>query len=306
MDASTRVHQWKRAAAITLARGDLQATFLPEIGMLGASLRHAGDELLVLPKGLAGYRAGHQAGLPLLAPWANRLGQRRYEVAGRTVDLSRLDLHTDDNGLPIHGTMTARPGWEIVRVGRGSLSVRFDYGTDPELLAAFPFPHELVIDASVDGESLSVATTLRPTTDVAVPACFGWHPYLRIPRVPRRSWRLVLPPRDHVELDDRGLPTGRSTAEPPEGLAIGDRAFDDLYELAGHAELAVEGGGRRVTMRCLEGYRFAQVFVPPGRPFACLEAMVARTNALVTGGCPLIQPGDAHVARFAIAPTFLG
>ena len=54
--------------------------------------------------------AGDVTGLPLLAPWANRLGARRYEVDGVAVDLEGLDLHTDDHGLPIHGTMSAQPG----------------------------------------------------------------------------------------------------------------------------------------------------------------------------------------------------
>ena len=199
--------------------------------MLGASLRHEGDELLVLPAGVAGYRAGNQAALPLLAPWANRVGSYRYEIAGQNVDLEGLGLGTDDNGLPIHGTMTARPGWEIVRLEPGHLSARFDYGVHADLLKPFPFPHELVIDATVDAGSLSVTTTIRPTADRGVPVAFGWHPYLRLPRSPRRSWRLVLPACEHLELDDRGLPTGRSTSQAAEAQPIGDRTFDDLYAL---------------------------------------------------------------------------
>ena len=221
------------------------------------------------------------------------------------VDLEGLDLGTDDNGLPIHGTMTAQTGWEIVRLEPGALSVRFDYGARSDLLAAFPFPHELVIDASVDGESLSVTTTVRPTRDDAVPVAFGWHPYLRLPRAPRRSWRLLLPDCDHLELDGRSLPTGRSTPQPAEALPIGDRTFDDLYALGSQRELALEGGGRRLTVSYIEGYPYAQVFAPPGTGYACLEPMTARTNALVTGGSPLVQPGESYVSRFAITPRFI-
>ena len=77
-------------AGLTVSSGALLATFLPELGMLGASLRHRGEELLALPGGLDGYRAGEVTGLPLLAPWANRLGERRYEVEGVVVDLEGL------------------------------------------------------------------------------------------------------------------------------------------------------------------------------------------------------------------------
>ena len=137
--------------------------------MLGASLRHRGDELLALPGGLDGYRAGDVTGLPLLAPWANRLGQRRYEVEGVAVDLEGLDLHTDDHGLPIHGTMSAQPGWEVVELAEHSFAARFDFGGHPELLASFPFPHELRVEVAVAASALRVVTTIAATTDRAGP-----------------------------------------------------------------------------------------------------------------------------------------
>ena len=91
------------------------ATFLPDLGMTGVSLRCGGREHLALPGGLAALRAGATLGIPLLAPWANRLAARRYRAAGVDVDLDGLPLGTDGNGLPIHGFLVGRPGW---RVGR--------------------------------------------------------------------------------------------------------------------------------------------------------------------------------------------
>ena len=125
---------------VTLRAGDYQAVFLPGLGMLGASLKHRGAELLSLHGGVAGYAQGQPTGLPLLAPWANRLSRRRFRAAGVDVDLRRARVHLDENRLPIHGTMTAQPGWEIVRVEPARLVARFDYSS-PELLRAFPFPH---------------------------------------------------------------------------------------------------------------------------------------------------------------------
>ena len=116
---------------LTVAAGPLAATFLPELGLLGTSLRHRGDELLALPGGLDGYRAGAVTGLPLLAPWANRLSTWRYTVGDVVVDLEGLDLGTDERGIPIHGTMTAQPGWEVVASGDTAFECRFDFGRDP-------------------------------------------------------------------------------------------------------------------------------------------------------------------------------
>jgi hypothetical protein len=51
--ASVRIHRWRGVAAITLTSGELQATFVPEMNLLGASLRLGGEEFLALPGGVA-------------------------------------------------------------------------------------------------------------------------------------------------------------------------------------------------------------------------------------------------------------
>ena len=289
-----------RPAGLTVSSGPLAATFLPELGLLGASLRHRGDELLALPGGLDGYRGGDVTGLPLLAPWANRLGAPRYAVEGVTVDLEGLALHTDDQGLPIHGTLTAQPGWEVVQADERSFTARFDVGDHPGLLASFPFPHELRVEVALAATTLRMTTTVTPTTDQAVPISFGYHPYLHLPGVRREDVRLRLPARRHLELDSRGLPTGVARSEDAEDEPIGSRRFDDLYEVAADRRLALTGGGRRLSVELEDGYRFAQVFTPPAAASVCLEPMTAAVNALVDGGYPLVSPGASFTARFSL------
>ena len=293
--------------AVTLAAGQLEASLLPGLGLLGTSLRHRGEELLALPGGVEGYRDGHVTGLPLLAPWANRLPGWRYRAAGVEVDLDGLDLHTDPGGLPIHGTLTAHRGWRLERLAadadRVVLEAGLDYRDWPELLAAFPFPHRLTVTFALQGASLAVTTTLTATGDRPVPVAFGWHPYLRLPGAPRAAWRLLLPFRTHLELDDRGLPTGKAADETAEAAPVGERTFDDLYVLdADPAErrLGLEAAGRRLLVGYGDGYDHAQVFAPPGAEFVCLEPMTAPTAALATGATPLVAPGDSFSARFTI------
>jgi galactose mutarotase-like enzyme len=285
---------------VTVSSGTLDATFLPDLGMLGVSLRHEGAELLALPGGLDGYRTGHVTGLPLLAPWANRLAAWRYAVGDVEVDLAGLELATDPNGLPIHGTMTARPGWDVTARRTGAVEARYDLGAHPDLLASFPFPHELRLAVAVEGATLWLTTTLVATGDRAVPVSFGYHPYLRLPDVARSEVRLRLPARRHLALDARSIPTGGGADEPEEDRPIGDRMFDDHYALNGDGRFAVAGGGRTVTMRMGDGYRFAQVFTDPTGDTVCLEPMTAPVNALIDGGFPVVEPGDAFTASFSV------
>jgi len=289
-------------AELRLRAAGTEATFLPDLGMVGTSLRVDGEELLALPGGLAGYRGGHVTGLPLLAPWANRLGQRRYEIAGVKVDLTDVDLHDDGQGLPIHGTMTAQPGWEIVDRTSSSARVRFDYGTRADLLRAFPFPHELVLDIDVADGLLRVATTVRPTRDRPLPVSFGWHPYLAL-HGSRTDTRVRLPECRHLVLDSRGLPTGDTEAQLERSELLGDRSFDDGYALGEDRRLAVEGGPGSITVDLGDGYPYAQVYSPADATFACLEPMTAPTNALVTGAARLVEPGGAFSAEFTITLT---
>ena len=77
----------KESSAHTLCAGDLEAVFLPDHGMLGASLRYKGVEILRRGKISKRRGKGEQRGNPLLYPWANRLSEPRYRVLGREVVL---------------------------------------------------------------------------------------------------------------------------------------------------------------------------------------------------------------------------
>src|SRR5215211_3051100 len=283
--------RWEGHPAITLRAGATSATFVPGLGMTGVSLRVDRREFLATPGGANALRGGHTLGLPLLAPWANRLDAGQYRVAGVVVDLRRRRLHRDSNGLPIHGLLVGSDRWRVVRRGArsGVVELRAAIAGDA---AAFPFPHRIDVVARLRDRRLDLVTTVAPTTRRRVPIAFGWHPYLRIPGARRGQWLLRLPAREHLVLDARGLPTGGRVREPAERARIERRTFDDLYALGRDRALSLESDHGAVTVRGDAGYPYAQVWVPPGMPFAALEPMTAPTNALVTGAVPLVTPGD--------------
>jgi aldose 1-epimerase len=296
------IEHWRGEPGVMLTAGDYEAVFLPGLGMLGGSLTYQGTELVYLGGGPARYRAGHQTGFPLLAPWANRLATRRYRAAGVDVDLRRRALGTDENGLPIHGTMTAQRGWQIVRLEPGVLRTTFDYGARDDLLKAFPFPHALDLRVALSEAGLRVDVTVRPTGRRRVPVSFGWHPYFTVPGS-RRSWTLELPPRRHLELDAKSIPTGKAARERAEREPLGTRTFDDGYALGSDRRFALEGDGRRLDIRFGSNYPFAQVFAPPRSTFVAIEPMTAPTNALATDRCPVVRPGQRFTASFTVAAS---
>jgi aldose 1-epimerase len=287
--------------AVRLTSGDLAATFVPRLGMIGASLEHQGDELLGQRNGLAAYEAkGSTMGIPLLYPWANRLAGLHYAAAGKEVALDPDSplVRLDPNGLPIHGLLAANPRWEIT----GDLEARLDFGAQPELLEAFPFPHEIRMEVALDDDGLRITTTVDANAGSPVPISFGFHPYFALPNLPSEEWRIELPLREHLELDDKGIPTGETTEIDPIEGALSERSFDDAYTgVAG--DLVLEGGGRRIAVGFESGYPYAQVYAPEGQELICFEPMTAPTNALVAGTAPVLQPGESFSASFRITVT---
>jgi len=295
-----RERSFRGEPAIELSAGSVSAVFVPRIGMSGVSLRCRSREHLALPGGLDALRAGTTAGLPLLAPWANRLSGRRYRAAGVTVDLKGRRLTVDENGLPIHGFLVGSSGWSVHRYGTRGDTARLASSIDIDN-REFPFPCRIEVIATVRDAQLRVDTTIVPLGRRPVPIAFGWHPYLRVPGTPRHRWQLRMPGRAHCALDDRGIPNGATEREPAESAAIGTRTFDDLYALGRDRRLSfASDDGRSVELHCGTNYPYAQVWVPKGRPFAALEPMAAPTNALVSGDAPMARPGESFTARFAL------
>ena len=280
------------------------AQFVPEAGMIGTSLTHSGVELLGQRRGLDGYlAAGKTMGIPILYPWANRLGGNTYTAEDVTVTLTPGEnrVRPDPNGLPIHGTLAAYPGWRVTTESENELTAEVDFGADPGLLASFPYPHVLTMTVRLAERALTVRTTVTATGDTAVPLCFGFHPYLRLPDVARAEWIIETPPLRHLRLDQRGLPIGDSEPQPGKEESLGDNAFDDAYDqVSDGAVFAVSGGGRRVEVHFQRGYPAAQIFAPLAEDVVCFEPMTAPTDALRRGGYRCARPGAPAVAVFSI------
>jgi aldose 1-epimerase len=293
----------------TLAAGDLRAVFLPGLGMLGASLRHRGEELLGRVDDIEACAvAGRTCGIPLLYPWANRLGDRRYQVAGREVLLDPASslLHFTDDGLPIHGVPWSRLSWQVTGEETNMLKAQLEWASD-NLLAVFPFPHRLEMAVTLHPRNLTVETTLIAGPSGSVPVSFGFHPYLRLPGLPRAEWQIDVPAMRRLLLDTRQLPTGEETPFAGLDASLGDRDFDDGFVvLEERPTFVVTGGGRRIALEFLEGYRYAQVYAPSGKDYLALEPMTAPTNALATGrGIRLVEPGEVFRATFRVGVELL-
>jgi aldose 1-epimerase len=294
----------KDASACTLGAGDLEAVFLPAHGMLGASLRHKGVELLGRVEDLEAAAAkGSTAGIPLLHPWANRLAEPRYRVLGQQVilDVSSPLLHLDEHGLPMHGVPWALLQWEVTEARQDFVAARLEWSAS-DLLAIFPFRHRLELVAIIKPNALILETTLIASSEGPVPVSFGFHPYFSLAEPARANWQLKLPLMQRLVLNSSGIPTGDE--EPFGGFdgSLGKNSLDEGFALTeDRASFSIAGPLRKIFVDLLEGYRYAQVFAPKDKDYLALEPMTAPTGALTSGhGLRLVGPDERFRAVFQI------
>lgn len=321
------------SASITLthAAAGSSLELVPDAGMVAVSWVVAGNEVLALPCGreefLAAARTG---GIPLLYPYANRLGADSFAVCGKPVDLARVpSLKRDDTRHPIHGLMLRRGGWSLAVHGPGQLQAELDWGAHPELMGAFPFAHtlritwRLVAGGSAGAASLHVDTEVHADRGVDVPVAFGWHPYFHVHDPAGAQVRMA--PAAGVALDAAGLPVdgavararGAACAVAP-GPVVGDGGAGERRDRVGQGQDAlylrkdlgtvahaspvasITDAHRRIDVLMDAHYPFMQVFSPRGASFACIEPMTAPTDGLRSGDCPVARAGGTFRAAFEV------
>lgn len=270
---------------------NVTATFVPKAGMVCSSMTHDGEEMLGQRYGLAGYlETGRTFGVPILAPWANRLGKMAYAVVHEGGGVRRIDvnpetpnLRVDPYGQPIHGLLRGSSDWDIMEVGASSeeawIMARLVFDQKRIDFPAFPFEHHIELKVTLRATSLTFSTAIIATGQDEVPIAFGWHPYLSIPGLERSEWDVYIPFTHRCPLDSTKLPTGtREVVEPIVGK-LGDRPLDDLYaDVANGTTAYIQGNGRRMSIRFDLGYDWAILYGPPHRDHICLEPMTAASD----------------------------
>ena len=295
------------AVTLTDPSSSVTATVVPLAGMVVSSLADGDKEFLGQRRGLDAYITnGKTMGIPLLYPWANRLSASKYGINGAVVTLTpgTGGVRTDEHGVPIHGVLAAYPGWLVTDRSDNSVTAVLDYGGRPRLLASFPFPHVLTQQVTLADRTLTIETTVMPTTAASVPLCFGYHPYLSLPGVARADWLLETPTMRHLPVDNWGLPTGShedwtGSAEPLKSTVYDD-GFDQVPD---GSVFAISGGERRIEVTFIKGYPAAQLFAPGNDDIVAIEPMAAPTDSLRRGNYRFAVAGKPEKCRFSVKVT---
>lgn len=279
---------------LTDAGRQMEVTIVPGIGNIAYAMVVRGRDVLWTPTGgLAAFRAKPSlAGIPLLAPWANRLDQPAFFANGKKYVLNEElgNLKFDRSRQPMHGLLAASPHWQVVATKADASSAqvtsRLEFWRHPDLMAQFPFAHTIEVTYRLAEGELEVETLLRNHATAPMPVAIGFHPYFRLHDAPRDRWKLHLAARQHVGLTERLVPSGADRPVAfPDPLPLAGVQLDDVFrelirDAGGRAEFWIQGERQRLSVILGPRYLAGVVYAPPGRDFVCIEPMAAITNGL--------------------------
>ena len=238
-------------------------------------------------------------GIPLLHPWANRLGSERFEVAGRQVVLDSrrrrsASIRTAFRSMACSLRRLGGGSSGTMPAGDRALLAPTSTSAPDGLMAAFPFPHEIRLDASLTGSALRSSPRSGPRGG-------GRADLVRLPPLLPASRGRALRVGDRDPGRERLVSTGAcsrpgSASRWRSTRARSARGPSTTPTSPGYAG-PLRARRRRPADRRLvrSGYPYAQVYAPADDDVIALEPMTSPTNALVTGGpaLPLLAPGDS-------------
>jgi aldose 1-epimerase len=152
-------------------------------------------------------------GMPLLAPFANRLDETAFYANGKKYNFD-LELGNVRGPIPSTGFVNGSKEWHLVEFkadGKNAwVTCRLDFYRIPEFMKQFPFAHTITITYRVSEGTLEVHTRLDNLSNEPMPVVIGFHPIYELPDGNRDDWTVSVDAKTQwIEIPER-LPTGET------------------------------------------------------------------------------------------------
>ena len=268
---------------------EVEVSIVPAIGNRAYEMKVHGKNILYFESaGVSDFQKNpRMSGVPFLAPWADLLNEPGFWANGKHYQFN-MELGNVRGAMPIHGLLVRSPFWHVTEVASDEKSAhvtsRLEFWKYPDLMAQWPFAHEYEMTYSLSEGVLEVRTTVVNLSAESMPLVLGFHPFTRIPDIPRDEWTAHIPARTHVIADDRNIPTGEMRPlDIPNPLLLKGQRLDDGFtdlerDAAGRAHFWIESGGKKVETLFGPKYTVATIWLPSdpdGQPrqFICFEPL---------------------------------
>ena len=214
-------------------------------------------------------------GIPLLAPFANRLDEQAFYANGRkyTFDMERSNVR---GAIPIHGYLSGARDWNLLEaksdVKGAWVTTSLDFYRNPQWMQQFPFAHTLEMTYRLADGALEVRTRIENLSVEPMPVAIGFHPYFQLTDSTREDWMLTVGAKSRWLLAENKIPTGE--LEPAEKLlvdrkaaALKDLDLDDVFgdlerDAQGRALMSVKGKRQQLDVLLGPNYKAIVVYSP--------------------------------------------
>lgn len=235
-------------------------------------------------------------GVPLLAPFANRLDETAFYANGQKYNFD-LELGNVRSPQPIHGFLQNATAWKVIDSGSnrdGSwVTSRLEFYRIPQYMKQFPFAHTLTLTYRLANGALEVHTRIDNLSSEPMPVAIGFHPYFQLTDSTRNDWTLDVGAKLHWVKGANRMPSGET--EPAERFWGGDphqvplarfatTSLDELFtdlerDRDGIAHVGLSGRKQMLTVKLGPKFKallvFSQVPGTPPRPDATPLAPIA-------------------------------
>jgi len=218
-------------------------------------------------------------GMPLLAPFANRLDEMAFYANGRKFNFDP-EIGNVRGPVPIHGFIRGVPAWSLVEANADRRSAwvtsRLDFYRNPAWMKQFPFAHTITLTYRVSDGVVEVHIRLDNMSDEPMPVAIGFHPSYWLTDSVRDEWTLSVGARTHWLLNDAKLPTG--STEPttsffpdPKNVPLKGYTLDDVFSdlernAQGLATMSVRGRQQRIDILLGPNFKAAVLWSIPPNP----------------------------------------
>ena len=214
-------------------------------------------------------------GIPLLAPFANRLDEPAFYANGKKYNFD-MELGNVRGPIPIHGYLSGAKDWKMVEAkadGNAAwVTNQLDFYRNPQWMQQFPFAHTLTMTYRLQDGVLEVHTRIDNLSVEPMPVAIGFHPYFQLTDSTREDWTLSIGAKTHWLLAQNKIPTGET--EPIEKMFPDRRAvplkdfdLDDVYgdlerDAQGRAVVSVKGKGQQLDVVLGANYKSIVLYSP--------------------------------------------
>lgn len=214
-------------------------------------------------------------GIPLLAPWGNRLDEMAFYANGKRYPFN-AELGNVRPPAAIHGFLTNATDWRVLEAKAGRqaawITSRLEVWRQPSSMAQWPFAHNIEITYRLQKGELEVRTRIENLSSEPMPVAIGYHPYFQLTDSPRDDWKISIGARSEFLLSSGRIPTGETqpieksfanpVSIPLKGLTQ-DNVYGDLVrDSAGRAVMSVKGKNQKIEVLIGPNYHAAIVFAP--------------------------------------------